>query len=222
MSISDFFNRKARAIVAAVTIGLGGAGGYAGHEIAQHEFQPQPSNFVLSQVNENTMTEKAFLSGQLPGGPVRTAQEVKALEDFTTRIDAMAGQRAANDAVALQDSAVSFISDLRISKDISEMDYKALLTDYNNRVGLDVSAITGNYAKGIMYNQEANVVVEITQIFSRDADDEDTSREVGAAMLEGQRLYDNAGLEGAAGGAALGMMLMIPVWMRRRRGPGFG
>ena len=220
MSISEFFNKKARAMAAAAAIALGGAGGYAGHEIAQHELQPQQSNFVLSQVNDKNMTEAAFLKGQMPGGPVVTAKETDAMRGFTARIDQMASDHVWGNNITARADAIKFVTDLRISQDISEQDYAKLIGDYKSRVGIDVSDVTGNYEKGIMYNQEAQVGAAFSHIFGDDdATDESTSKEVGGYMLEGQRLYDNAGMEGGLAGAALGVMLVLPAWFRSRRGP---
>ena len=219
MSISEFFNKKARAMVAAVAIAFGGAGGYAGHELAQHQLQPQPSNFVLSQLNDKNITEEQFLKGQMPGGPVITEKETVALQNFTARIDEMASFKAWNQDVSARGLAVKFVSDLRVSQDISERDYVNLIADYNKRVGIDVSATTGNYEKGIMYNQEAQVGVAIGQIFGGDDSDDEISQDVGSAMLEGQKIYDQAGLAGGMAGAGFGVMLVIPAWRRSRRGP---
>ncbi len=222
MTISEFFNKKARAAVAASTIVLGAAGGYAGMEIAQHDLQAQPSNFTLSQVNDTNITERQFIAGRMPGGQVVTPQETAAVASFNARIDAMTAEKGMWNQSSLQSDAVSFINDLRISKDISEQDYAKLLAAYDKRVGVDVSPITGNYEKGIAYNQEANVAEQISQIFSHDATDEDTSKDVGAFMLQAQQMHDQLGVEGGLAGAALGMMLMAPLWLRRRKRPGFG
>jgi hypothetical protein len=220
LSISEFFNKKARATVAAAAIALGGAGGYAGHEIAQHQFQPQPSNFVLSQVNDSNMTESEFLKGQLRGGPVVTDKETAAMKDFNARIDQMASDRAWGNLGSARSEAVQFVNDLRTSQDISEQDYAKLLAQYNTRVGIDVSDVAGNYQKGIMYNQEAQAAVAISQIFGHDdMTPAETAKDVGDAMLEGQQMYDRAGLEGGLAGAALGMMLLLPGWIRSRKGP---
>jgi hypothetical protein len=219
VSISEFFNKKARAAAAAAAIALGGAGGYAGHEIAQHQLQPQPSNFVLSQLNESNITEAQFIKGQMPGGQVITAKETTALQSFTSRIDAMQSDKIWGNEASARTQAIKFINDLRVSQDISEKDYTTLLADYNKRVGIDVSGVTGNYTKGIMYNQEAQVGVAIGQIFGGDDSDEQISQDVGNFMLEGQKMYDQAGLDGGMAGAALGMLLVLPVWFRARRGP---
>lgn len=221
MSISEFFNKKARATVAAAAIAMGAAGGYAGHEIAQHQLQPQPSNFVISQITEDmNMSEAQFLKGQLPGGPVVTQKETAAMEDFNNRIDKMSSEVAWGNTAGARADAFSFVNDLRVSQDISEQDYGKLLERYNRRVGIDVSDIAGNYEKGVMYNQEAQVGSAIASIFGDDdMTPEEKSKDIGNMMLEGQKLYEQAGLEGGMAGAGLGMLLLLPAWIRSRRGP---
>lgn len=225
MSISEFFNRKSRAVIAAVTLALGAGGGYIGHETAQRTTQPQASEFTLAQLPDNT-TEKQFISGKLPVNAKYDALQSVRVDEFTARIDAMAqlkGQMRLMDdelyiasEAKLRDDAVSFVNDLRVSENLSERNYADLVKDYNARVGLDVSAVTGNYTKGIMYQQDAQLGVMFGMIFG---DDDMTpaqiSREVGNTMLEGQKMADNAGLAGGAAGLLLGGLLAVPLWRRR-------
>ncbi|MCC7036896.1 MAG: hypothetical protein IT560_06255 [Alphaproteobacteria bacterium] len=225
MSISEFFNRKSRAVIAAVTLALGAGGGYIGHETAQQTTQPQVSEFTLQQLPDN-MTEKQFVSGKLPVNATYDALQPARVDEFTARIDAMAQLKSQMRFMAsdlyieseakLRDDAVSFVNDLRVAENLSERNYADLVKDYNARVGLDVSAVTGNYTKGIMYQQDAQLGVMFGMIFG---DDDMTpaqiSREVGDAMLEGQKMADNAGLAGGAAGLLLGGLLTVPLWRRR-------
>jgi hypothetical protein len=224
MSISEFFNKKARAVVAASAIAMGGIGGYTGMEIAQHDLQAQQSNFTLAQVSDSNITEKQFIAGRLPGGPVVTPQETAAVAGFNARIDAMAAEQNLYnwDQSKLQSDAVSFVNDLRMSTNITEQDYAKLITSYDKRVGLDVSAITGNYEKGIQYAQEAFVAESISHIFDNDATDEESSKDIGAFMLQAQQMHDQLGLEGGIAGTGVGLLLMSPLLFRRRKRPGFG
>lgn len=225
MSISEFFNRKSRAVIAAVTLALGAGGGYIGHETAQRTTQPQASEFTLAQLPDNT-TEEQFVSGKLPVNAKYDALQSVRFDEFTARIAAMEqlkGQMRLMDdelyiasEAKLRDDAVSFVNDLRVAENLSERNYADLLKDYNARVGLDVSAVTGNYTKGIMYQQDAQLGVMFGMIFG---DDDMTpaqiSREVGDTMLEGQKMADNAGLAGGAAGLLLGGLLAVPLWRRR-------
>lgn len=225
MSISEFFNRKSRAVIAAVTLALGAGGGYIGHETAQRTTQPQASEFTLAQLPDNT-TEEQFVSGKLPVNAKYDALQSVRFDEFTARIAAMEqlkGQMRLMDdelyiasEAKLRDDAVSFVNDLRVAENLSERNYADLVKDYKARVGLDVSAVTGNYTKGIMYQQDAQLGVMFGMIFG---DDDMTpaqiSREVGDTMLEGQKMADNAGLAGGAAGLLLGGLLAVPLWRRR-------
>ena len=230
MSISEFFNKKAKAVVASLALVFGVAGGYAGHEIAQNQFQPKVSDFTLSSVPD-TATEKQFISGHIPGVVLNNAAEAEARFVFAQRIDALEEQRFDYDlAVQAQDGSamalgsrlatdsVAFINDLRLSKDISEKDYANIVNDFNDRVGIDVSAVTGNYTKGVMYQQEAQVASAFGSIFSdEDMTPQQQSAEVGKIMAYGQSRYDTAGLEGGLAGALLGGVLFLPVMRRQRK-----
>ena len=214
MSISEFFNKKAKAAVASLALVFGVAGGIAGHEIAQNQFQPGVSDFALSSVPDN-VNEKQFIAGHIAGLPAQTAAQAEARFTFTQRIDALEEQRFDYDlALQAQDGSameigsklatdsVAFINDLRLSKDLSEKDYANIVADFNDRVAIDVSAVTGNYTKGIMYQQEAQIGQAFGSMFG---DDDLTpaqqSAEIGRIMEEGQARYDAVGLEGGAAGA---------------------
>ncbi len=225
MSLSEFFNKKARAIIAAGAFALGGLGGYAGHEAAQQQTQPAISEFTLAQLPEN-ITEQQFYAGKLPAGTVVTPEsqraQAEAVAGFTARISAL---QNLSDRDAQTEAAVAFVNDLRVSENLSERDYTSLVKDYNARVGLDVTPLTGNWQKGIMYQQEANLAVHFGELmgnFFGGDDDESTpqqlSRDVGAVMTEGQQRFDVAGAAGAGGGALLGSLLLAPLWLRARRG----
>lgn len=242
MSISEFFNRRARAVVAATAFGLAGAGGYVGSELAQNATQPTPSTYTLAQITAidedqlprgmvEEIERNEFFPAALPANleiPVEILQaQFSAVNGFAQRLVALTyAKSAAVDAESqarLKDMAVEFINDLRLSTDISERDYTVLLNDYNKRVGLDVSDVTGNYEKGVMYHQEASLAVHFSQAFGgffdddEDMTDQQMSREIGDAMQQGQSYYDNAGMAGGLAGGAVGFMLMVPMWMRLRR-----
>lgn len=226
MSISEFFNRKSRAVIAAVTLALGAGAGYVGHETAQSMTQPGLSEFTLQQLPDNT-TEEQFISGRLPVNAKYDALQPARVDEYAGRIDAMEMQKTAMASMAdddrviatvrLTQDAISFVNDLRLAENLSERNYADLVADYNARVGLDVSPWTGNYTKGINYQQDAQLGVMFGMIFG-DEDDKtpaETSREVGDAMLEGAKMNDNAGLAGGAGGLLLGGLLAVPLWRRR-------
>lgn len=227
MSISEFFNKKARAATAAAAVALAAGGGYVGMQVGDSYMlesgtvytAPQPSNFTLSHAPEN-MTDKQFIYGQVKNWQPNEAQ-IAARQDFTQRIDVMAAERHQMDAVSrsqLLDHAVSFVNDLRTSDKISEQDYAAILKDYDNRVGLDVTSLTGNYRLGIAFNQEAQLGNAIGRIF--DFDDETTpaevSKDVGDIMADLQKQRDNNGLAGGAAGLALGGLAGFALWRRKR------
>lgn len=225
MSISEFFNRKSRAVIAAVTLALGAGGGYIGHEAAQQATQPQVSEFTLQQLPENT-TEEQFMSGKLPAGAKYDALQSARVDEFTARIDALQAQKDAMrqlpgheqpvPAVRLLQDSISFVNDLRIAENLSERNYADLVKDYNARVGVDVSPWTGNYTQGIMYQQDAQLGVMFGMIFGdEDKTDAEISREVGDTMLEGAKMNDNAGLAGGGAGLLLGGLLAVPLWRRR-------
>ena len=229
MKIGQFFNRKARAAVASVAILFGAAGGYAGHQMAQEKTQPQLSNYTLTQAIEqqDKLTQnfdREYFPAALPADATPSVASQMAEEDavigFVTRISAMQENKDMRDITA---DAVSFVNDLRLSENISERDYAALVRDYNARVNVDVTPITGNWQDGIMYQQEANLGAKFSAAFGGwfGDDDEDVtpqqmSKDIGQGMSEGQNLYDNAGLKGAAGGALLGSMLFLPLYLRQR------
>lgn len=237
MSISEFFNKKARAVVAASAIGLAGLGGYAGSEIAQQATQPQLSTYTLSQIaslDEKQVPEsvardiarRQFFPAALPDG-VRLPEETviaqrEAVRQFTQRIDALAAARAQGSPM-LFGQAADFIDALRLSGDLSERDYARLLSDYNHRVGIDVSGVTGNYDKGISWQQEASLAVHFAEAFGGFFDDDEDmtpqqmSREIGAAMQQGQDRHDGAAQAGGLAGGAAGFMLLVPLWLRLRR-----
>lgn len=225
MSISEFFNRKSRAVIAAVTLALGAGGAYIGHETAQQTTQPQVSEFTLQQLPDNT-TEEQFVSGKLPAGAKYDALQPARVDEFSARIDAMEAQKTAMASMAEDDRSmatvrllqdgISFVNDLRIAENLSERNYADLVKDYNARVGLDVSAWTGNYTQGINYQQDAQLGVMFGMIFGDDdKTDAEISREVGDTMLEGAKMNDNAGLAGGAAGLLLGGLLAVPLWRRR-------
>lgn len=242
MSISEFFNRKARIAVAATAFGLAGAGGYVGHEMAQNATQPTPSTYTFAQltsIDEDAVPQdvmdqierQQYFPAELPAGLQPSAETIvaqqRAVTSFTQRIDAMEFAKArvgdASSQSMVQEMAVNFVNDLRLSENLSERDYTNLLRDYDARVGIDVSAITGNYADGVMYQQEASLAVYFAQAFGgffdddEDMTDQQMSREIGDAMQKGQSYYDNAGMAGGLAGGAVGFMLMVPMWMRLRR-----
>ena len=225
MSISEFFNRKSRAVIAAVTLAIGAGGAYIGHETAQQTTQPQVSEFTLQQLPDN-MTEEQFVSGKLPVNAKYDALQPARVDEFSARIDAMdqlksqmrfmASDLYIESEAKLVDDAVSFVNDLRVAENLSERNYADLVKDYNARVGLDVSSITGNYTKGIAYQQDAQLGVMFGMIFDdEDKTDAQLSRDVGDTMLEGQKMADNAGLAGGAAGLLLGGLLTVPLWRRR-------
>jgi hypothetical protein len=215
MSISEFFNRKARAMAAAAALALGAAGGYVGMEAGNSYNQPQASDFTLAAVPEN-VTERQFISGHIPGVKEDAAQRAMR-QEFSRRIDRTAGLA---DPAAREDSAVRLVTALRTGDRISEKDYQSLVDEYNRRVGLDVTARTGNYRDGAAFNQECQVGAAFGSFFDdEEMTPEELSADVGACMQQAEAARDKAALGGAAGGAALGGLLGLPLWLRRRKGP---
>lgn len=227
MSISEFFNKKARAATAAAALTLAAGGGFVGMQAGNSYMMesgtiyhaPQQSNFTLTHAPEN-ISDQQFIYGQIKNWEPDAAQ-IAARAEFTQRIDVMAAERHQMDAVsrsALLDHAVSFVNDLRTSDKISEQDYAAILKDYDTRVNLDVTSLTGNYRAGIAFNQEAQLGNAIGRIFS--FDDETTpaevSKDVGNIMADLQKERDNNALAGGAAGLALGGLAGFALWRRRR------
>lgn len=269
MSISEFFNRKARAFYASVALAFGMAGGMVGHDIAKDKIEHTASNYTLAQGMamddklppipagsnltqeqwESQLAEQVFKYGRLPDGvtvPAETKlEQVVAVETFTARIDELQMRNAMYKALyknaQLQESlgdrdsilkymeasrykadtmdkAISFVNDLRVSENLSELDYKAIVQDYNARVGLDVTSNTGNWQKGIGFQQEANMGAHIAAIFGMSDDDDDNalSRDVGDAMEEAQSHADMIKLGAGAGAGALAGLMFLPLALRRR------
>ncbi len=226
MSISEFFNRKSRAVIAAVTLALGAGAGYVGHETAQSVTQPRVSEFTLQQLPDNT-TEEQFISGKLPVNAKYDALQSVRVDEYAARIDAMEQQKTAMASMAEDDRSIatvrllqdgiSFVNDLRLAENLSERNYADLVKDYNTRVGVDVTPWTGNYTQGLNYQQDAQLGVMFGMIFGDEDDKTDAqiSREVGDTMLEGAKMNDNAGLAGGAAGLLLGGLLAVPLWRRR-------
>ncbi|MBI1216044.1 MAG: hypothetical protein GC185_09535 [Alphaproteobacteria bacterium] len=236
MSFSKYFNKKARAVVAAGAIGAAGLGGFAGAHLAHEYTQPAQSNYTLTQiaaVAENQLPEsmlqkideQQFFPAALPDGVTLPQETVQASADayqgFMDRIAAIG-----NAGADKTDLAVGFINDLRLSPDISEAQYTQLINTYKQSGGPDVSAVTDNYESGVMYQQEASAGVQLSHAFGSIFDDDDAtpqqiSKEVGQAMQQGQDLYNAAGLEGGAAGGFAGLLLMTPLLLaaRKRRYP---
>lgn len=222
MSIRKFFNEKAkstrksvRSFTAAALISLGVAGGgYIGHEIAIDQAQPQMSEFTIAQLSENT-TEEEFMRGILPADAVADPLQAVRIAEFRQEITNILRHRTTE---GQQAAAVDFINDLRLAENLSEKNYNDLVAEYDARVGIDVSGITGNYRGGIMYWQDAQVASAFMSFF----DDEDLtpaeqSRQIGEFMQVGQDMHKTAGMAGALGGAAIGSIFLLPFWIRRRR-----
>lgn len=222
MSIRKFFNEKAkstrksvRTFTAAALLSLGVAGGgYIGHEIVIDQTQPQMSEFTIAQLTENT-TEEEFIRGALPADAVADPLQAERIAEFRQEMTNILSYRTAE---GQQAAAVDFINALRMSENLSEKDYNNLIAEYDARVGIDVSDITGNYHDGIMYWQDAQLANAFASFF----DDEDLtpaeqSKQIGEFMQVGQDMHDMAGMAGALGGAAIGSIFLLPFWMRRRR-----
>lgn len=247
MTIGEFFNKKSRRILASLALAFGVAGGYAGSQIAMDNTGAQPSTYTIAQLVEAGEKQEAaqqkfsadldqmYFPQRLPSeitvSQDSIAAQARAVAGFESRIAQM--QAAKQGGADVTAAAVSFVNDLRLSEDLSERDYAKIVRDYNKRVGVDVTAETGNWQQGIMYQQEANAAVHFIEAFSGgffgSDDDEDStpqemSRDIGAAMVEGQKLYDAAaperaaaGLKGGAAGGLLGGLLLVPALIRARR-----
>lgn len=222
MSIRKFFNdkakaagKKARVLTASALLMLGAAGGgYIGHDIAIDQSQPQISQFTLAQLSENT-TEEQFMRGDIPADAVADPLRTERMAELRQSMTDILSHRTAD---GQKTAAVDFVNNLRLAENLSEQDYKTLVDEFDKRIGMDVTDVTGNYRDGIMYWQDAQVV----QAFAFFFDDEDMtnlerSREIGDIMSLGQDYHDTAGMAGALGGAALGSIFLLPFWMRRRR-----
>lgn len=222
MSIRKFFNdkakaagKKARILTASALLVLGAAGGgYIGHEAAIDQTQPQISQFTIAQLSENT-TEEQFMRGDIPADAVADPLRAERLAEFRQSMTDILSHRTAE---GQQAAAVDFINNLRIAENLSEQDYKTLVDEFDSRIGIDVTKITGNYRDGIMYWQDAQIAQAFAFFFDDgDMTDNERSREIGDAMSLGQEYHDTAALIGALGGAALGSIFLLPFWMRRRR-----
>jgi hypothetical protein len=223
MSIRNFFNDKARnmgkktrILLASATLAFGAAGGaYIGQDVVTDQVLPQVSSFTLQQLPED-ITEAQFYRGEMPAGAIADPMQQTTIEAFTTRIDRMA---AMTEMQSRHAAAVDFINDLRLSDHLSEKNYNQLLTDYNTRIGMDVSSITGNYNLGSMYWQEAQVVDAFSFFFGDDDDisDAQRSKDIGKMMADAQEMHNDAETAGGLAGGLLGTMLILPFWMRRRK-----
>lgn len=153
---------------------------------------------------------------------VLKAKELRAAVLDTTRVQA--GEK--------------FVNELREANNITEVDYTTLVATFDKRAAVTLHEKLENYRDGAMYKQECQIVISMASFFSMD-DDEETSADIGACM---KGLFDNPerikqeaqksppapmpapakayGMEEAAGalsGAAIGSMLTVPFWLRRRR-----
>lgn len=225
MSIRKFFNekskaagKKARTLTASALLVLGAAGGgYIGHEIAIDQTQPQVSQFTLAQLSENT-TEEQFIRGDIPADAVADPQQAVRMAEFRQAMSEILSHRTADGQKA---AAVDFINDLRMAENLSEQNYKTLVDEFDRRIGIDVTDVTGNYRDGIMYWQDAQIAQAFAFFFDdEDMTDTERSREIGDAMSMGQEYHDTAATAGALGGGALGAIFLLPFWMRRRREEG--
>lgn len=134
--------------------------------------------------------------------------------DYEAVINAQRANIEAMDALRASRAAI-FINQARLADDITEVDYKNLVTDFELRARVAVPAELGNYKEGMNWRQEC---VAITGLFGIWADDEpeEVSADVGACMASLPDAYAETDLLGAAGGAAFGGLLMLPAWRRRR------
>jgi len=221
MSIRKFFNDKAKAagkktrvLTASVLLALGAAGGgYIGHEAAIDRTQPQISEFTLAQLSENT-TEEQFMRGTLPADAIADPLRAERMAEFRRSMTDILSHRTAE---GQQAAAVEFINNLRLAENLSERDYKTLADEFDSRIGIDVTGITGNYRDGVMYWQDAQIAQAFALFFDdEDMTDQERAREIGEMMAIGQSHHDTAALTGALGGAALGSIFLLPFWMRRR------
>ena len=245
MSFRKIFNEKSaaarkkmRVIAASAVLAFSAAGGaYIGHDIAEAQNDNQLSSFTIAQASalpDGQMTEKDFRKGQLPVEAKPDLLQAARVDEFTARIDSMqhlgarlseAMQRNPDEAAVLdsllEDQAVAFVNDLRMAQNLSEQNYKALIKDYQARVGLDVSGKTGNYTDGMQFLQEAQLSSAFGAIFGDDLSDEEMSHEIGEMMKYGAEEHAEAGtLGGAAGGLVTGLLLMPALlFTRRRQGP---
>jgi len=221
LSLRKFFNdkakaagKKARVLTASALLAVGAAGGgFIGHEIAIDQTQPQLSQFTLAQLPEDT-TEAQFMRGTLPAGTAADPLRAERLAEFRQSMTDILNHRTPE---AQKAAAVDFINNLRLAENLTEQDYKTLVNEFDRRVGIDVTADTGNYRAGIMYWQDA----QVAQAFGMFFDDDDLTpaeraREIGEMMAVGQSYHDTAALTGTLGGAAIGSFLLLPLWLRRR------
>jgi|GEM_PF-1343391 len=222
MSIRKFFNDKARnmgkktrILLASATLAFGAAGGaYVGQEIIVDQALPQVSSFTMQQLPED-MTEAQFYRGDMPAGAIADPMQQTTIDAFTARIDRM---EAMTEMPSRHAAAVDFINDLRLSDHLSEKNYNQLLNDYNTRIGMDVSSITGNYTLGSMYWQEAQVADAFSFFFDdEDLTDAERSKDIGRMMADAQGMHSELEATGGLAGGLLGTMLILPFWMRRRK-----
>lgn len=236
---AGFFGKKARALVAAFAIAVGAGGGaYVAHERSQ----PVESQFTLASAqNVRGMDENVLFNGHMPLFSSMDAASKKAqaktVADMTATIDAMERMKGALDpetAGALQTTAVDFVNNLRLNENLTERDYAKLLKDYQTRVGLDVSAQTGNYTQGVRIAQECNFATQVAAMWGMD--DEETppaerAKEIGTCMAQSGAEADQYAKEldaqdglkselgGGAAGAALGGFALLPFLRRRKNVP---
>lgn len=240
MSLSGFFGKKTRALAAAFAIAVGAGGGaYVAHE----RTQPVESQFTMASAEHiRGMDENTLFNGHMPLFSSMDAASKKAqaktVADMTAAIGQMETMKYSVDIDTydlLQTRAVDFVNQLRLSENLTERDYAKLLKDYQTRVGVDVSAQAGNYTQGVRIAQECNLATHMAAMWGMDDDETtpaDRAKEIGTCMAESGAAADQYAKEldaedglkselagGAAGGAALGGLVLLPMALRRRRTP---
>lgn len=207
MSLKSYFKKNATAITA--TIVLAGGGAVGGVQISRDIVTPDESAYTLAQYEKGSSSMDDLMAGRMSKGTVIYADPKRAetLRTLNREIDAIkADQSALGNSAELQRRTMAVIDTARLSPNLNETDFKNLTKRFDASV------------KGASYRQECIIATEFVNMFAEDDQTmAEKSKDVAACMTEGvQKMSEPFDTTGGLGGLALGGLLSIPFWRRRK------
>lgn len=208
MGLKAYFKKNATAITA--TILLAGGGAVGGVQISRDVVTSDENPYTLAQYeNTNKASIDDLMAAKMPKGTVIHVDPKRAdtLRTLNRDIDAIkADQLLQGNSPELQRRTMAVIDTARLSPNLNETDYKNLTGRFDAK------------AKGASYRQECIIATEFVSMFSEDdLTTAEKSQDVAACMSEGaDKMTEPFDTTGGLGGVALGGLLSIPFWRRRK------
>ena len=207
MGLRAYFKKNATAITA--TIILAGGGAVGGVQVSRDVVTPDESPYTLAQYEKTNAGMDHLMSAEMPRGTVIhvDAKRADTLRTFNRDIDAIkSDQLLQGNSPELQRRTLAVLDSARLSPHLNETDYKNLSQRFDAK------------AKGASYRQECIIATEFAQMFSdEDQTAAQKSQDVASCMAEGaDKMVGPFDTTGGLGGLALGGLLSIPFWRRRK------